>query len=96
MAKLQMADIKRGYKSLLCRNAIIITLYNIFYQYGTIMKNVSRTFVTKNVIGLSAVELTLLSSIFSLVGFIFRVPFGSLIDRRRGMLKKALGFFTKA
>lgn len=90
MAKFNSKDLKGAFRSLLCRNAIIITLYNIVYQYSTLMKNVSRTFVASKAVGLPASYVTILVSIFSFVGFVFRVPFGTLIDKRRGMLKKAL------
>lgn len=89
MAKFKAADLK-NFKTLLCRNAIIITLYNIFYQYGTLMKNVTRTFVAKGDVGLEATYVSLLVTIFSVTGMVFRVPFGALIDKRRGMLKKVL------
>lgn len=87
MAKLNWAETKNAYKSILNRNAILVILFNVVNTYNMFMKNAFRVMVVKTDLGMAPSTIVVLASVFSLVGFIFRVPIGSLFDNKRNKLK---------
>lgn len=90
MGKTSWVELKRGFKTLLSRNAIVVVLFNIAYQYSTTMKNGFRPLVVKEVCALPVSYVTTMITVFSLTAFIFNVPIGSIVDRKRGALKKVM------
>lgn len=77
-------------RTLLSRNAIVTVLYNIAYQYSTSTKNSFRSLVVTESCGLPLSYITILTSLVSFMAFVVNVPIGSLIDRRRGMMRRVM------
>ncbi len=80
----------QGFKSITGRNAILIMIINALCGFTTNMKNAVRTMIGLNSIGASAAYMGMLTSLFTLVGFLIRTPAGSLSDTARDKLKKIM------
>ena len=92
MAKNRMnfKEVIHGFRSIACRNSILIMIIFSLNSFSVNMKNAVRTLVGLNSVGLSPAMVGVLGSIFTLVGFLIRTPAGSLSDTARNRLKSIL------
>lgn len=89
-SKFDWQGIKTGLKTLTKRNAMVAVIFNCLYLYSQNMKNGIRPLVAQLDIGMVPTEVTLCTTLFSIVSLIFAAPIGAFIDRKRDSLKKAL------
>lgn len=69
---------------------MVAVIFNCLYLYSQNMKNGIRPLVAQLDIGMAPTEVTLCTTLFSIVSLIFAAPIGAFIDRKRDSLKKAL------
>lgn len=89
-SKMSFKDTIHGFKSIACRNSILIMIILSLNSFSINMKNAVRTLIGLNSVGLSPTAVGILGSVFTLVGFLIRTPAGSLSDTARGKLKNIL------
>ena len=83
-------EVLHGFRSIACRNSILIMIIYSLNSFSVNMKNAVRTLVGLNSVGLSPAMVGLLGSLFTLVGFLIRTPAGSLSDTARNRLKNIM------
>lgn len=81
---------KKAWRSLLSRNAIIAILYNIAYNYSNNMKNAFRPLVVTSSVGMPIAYISVLITIYSLFSFLSNSPLGTMIDKRRSSMKSIM------
>lgn len=82
--------IKTGMKTLTKRNAMVAVIFNCIYLYSQNMKNGIRPLVAQMDMGMTPSEVTICTTLFSIVSLVFASPIGALIDRKRDTIKKGL------
>ena len=90
MMREKWSDLKPGLMTLLTRNAIVTILYNIAYQYSTLMKNAARPLVVTVSCAQPVAYVSLLTSLFSFVSLLCNMPVGAIIDRNRDWMKRIM------
>ena len=88
--KFNLSETFSGFKTILSRNALLITGFYILNQYSTYFKNGFRSLLVLEDVGLSATVLGLLTSMFLAVGMITRSPSGIICDKCQNKLKSVL------
>ena len=92
-SKMNFKDTIHGFKSIACRNSILIMVIVSFDSFSINMKNAVSTLIGLNSVGLPPTAVGILGSVFTLVGFLIRTPAGSLSDTTRSnILSAAFGF----
>lgn len=93
ISKMNFKDTIHGFKSIACRNSILIMVIVSFDSFSINMKNAVRTLIGLNSVGLSPTAVGTLGSVFTLVSFLIRTPAGSLSDTTgSNILSAAFGF----
>ena len=80
-SKMNFKDTIHGFKSIACRNSILIMVIVSFDSFSINMKNAVSTLIGLNSAGLSPTAVSTLGSVFTLVGFLIRTPAASLAPR---------------
>ena len=83
-------EVKTGLKTLTKRNALVAVIFNCVYLYSQNMKNGIRPLVAQMDMGMTPTEVTICTTLFSIVSLLCAAPIGALIDRKRDTIKKAL------